>query len=97
MADLQGTFKEAWSVAVAGVTAAEQEAGKVLNRLAEVAGLSQEDVRRYAREVEQKLDEAVRRASVLLPPSQEDLAALTRRLDAVAERLARIEKDKGSG
>jgi predicted transcriptional regulator len=94
MADLQGTFREAWAVAVAGVNAAEQEAGKVLNRLAEVAGLSQEDVRRYAREVEQKLDDAVRRASVLLPPTQEDLAALSRRLDTVAERVARLEKDR---
>jgi len=97
VADLQGTFKEAWSVAVAGVTAAEQEAGKVLNRLAEAAGLSQEDVRRYAREGEQRIDEAGRRASVLLPPTQEDLAALARRLDAVAERLARLEKEKGTG
>jgi len=46
---------------------------------------------------EQRLDEAVRKASSLLPPTQEDLAALTRRLDAVAERLARLEKERGTG
>ena len=46
---------------------------------------------------EQRLDEAVRRASSLLPPTQEEMAALTRRLDAVTERLARLEKERGTG
>lgn len=46
---------------------------------------------------EQRLDEAVRRASSLLPPTQEEIAALTRRLDAVAERLSRLEKERGTG
>ena len=46
---------------------------------------------------EQRLDEAVKKASSLLPPKQEELAALSRRLDAVAERLARLEKERGTG
>ena len=61
MADLQVTFREAWT------------------------------------EVEQKLEEAARRASSLLPPSQDELAALARRLDAVSERLARLEREKETG
>lgn len=108
MPDIQTLFKEAWSNALAGVNAAEQEAERVLAKIADVAGLSPEDVRRQARElgerlahqrreVERAVDEAVRRAANRFRiPSREDIEALERRLDVVAQRLDAIAKDKGT-
>ena len=94
MSGLEGTFKEAWSVAIARVGAVEEEAGRVLGRLAGAAGLSQEDLRRYAREVEQRLDDALRRASLLLPPNHMELASMSKRLDVLAERIAKLERQE---
>ena len=106
MPDIQTLFKEAWSNALAGVNAAEQEAEKVLARIADVAGFSPEDVRRQAREfgerlanqrreVERAVDEAVRRAaSRFRIPSREDIEALERRVDAVAQRVDALAKEK---
>jgi polyhydroxyalkanoate synthesis regulator phasin len=108
MPDIQTLFKEAWSNALAGVNAAEQEAEKVLARIADAAGLSPEDVRRQARElgerlanqrreVERAVDEAVRRAANRFRiPSREDIEALEKRLDAVAQRLDAVAKEKGT-
>ncbi len=99
MPDIQTLFKEAWSNALAGVNAAEQEAEKVLGRIADVAGFSPDEVRRHAREfgerlanqrreVERAVDDAVRRtANRFRIPSREDLEALQRRVDAVAQRI----------
>ncbi len=106
MPDIQTLFKEAWSNALAGVNAAEQEAEKVLARIADVAGFSPEDVRRQAREfgerlasqrreVERAVDEAVRRAANRFRiPSREDIENLQRRLDAVAQRVDALAKEK---
>jgi poly(hydroxyalkanoate) granule-associated protein len=106
MPDIQALFREAWSNALAGVNAAEQEAEKVLTRIADAAGLSPEDVRRQARElgdrlttqrreVERAIDEAVRRAANRFRiPSQEDLEALRRRLDTVASRLDALTRER---
>ncbi len=106
MPDIQTLFKEAWSNALAGVNAAEQEAEKVLARIADVAGFSPEDVRRQAREfgerlanqrreVERAVDEAVRRAANRFRiPSREDIEALQRRLDAVAQRVDALAKER---
>jgi polyhydroxyalkanoate synthesis regulator phasin len=111
MPDIQMIFKEAWSNALAGVNAAEQEAEKVLARIADAAGFSPDDVRRHAREfgerlttqrreIEKAIDDAVRRAANRFRiPTKEDIETLQKRLDAVAERvdaLAREGKDKGS-
>ncbi len=108
MPDIQTLFKEAWSNALAGVNAAEQEAEKVLARIADVAGFSPEDVRRQAREfgerlanqrreVERAVDDAVRRAANRFRiPSREDIEALQRRLDAVAQRVDELSKEKGN-
>jgi poly(hydroxyalkanoate) granule-associated protein len=105
MPDIQTLFKEAWSNALAGVNAAEQEAEKVLSRIADAAGFSPEDVRRQAhefgerlasqrREVERAVDDAVRRAASRFHiPSREDIDALQARLDSVAERVDRLAKD----
>jgi polyhydroxyalkanoate synthesis regulator phasin len=109
MPDIQEIFKEAWSSALAGVNAAEQEAEKVLTRIADAAGFSPDDVRRHAREfgerlstqrreLERTIDDAVRRAaSRFRLPTQEDLAALEKRLDAVQSRVdALSKKNEGS-
>jgi polyhydroxyalkanoate synthesis regulator phasin len=108
MQDIQQIFKEAWSQAIAGVNAAEQEAEKVLTRIADAAGLSPEDVRRQARElgerlvtqrreIERAIDDAIRRAANRFRiPTREDLDALRKRLDSVAERVDALSKERGS-
>jgi polyhydroxyalkanoate synthesis regulator phasin len=90
------------------VNAAEQEAEKVLNRIADAAGFSPEDVRRHAREfgerltvqrreIEKSIDDAVRRtANRFRVPSREDLEALQKRLDRVAEKVDALSKEKSA-
>src|SRR5512138_2481914 len=106
MPDLQDLFREAWSQALAGVNAAEQEAEKVLAKLADAAGFSADDVKRHAREfgerlttqrreVERAIDDAVRKAANRFRiPTKEDLDALQKRLDAVTERIDALSKEK---
>ncbi len=106
MPDFQEIFREAWSQALAGVNAAEQEAEKILNRIGDAAGFTPDDVRRHAREfgerlasqrrdIEKGIDDAVRRAaSRFRIPSREDIAALQKRLDAVSERVDALAKDR---
>jgi polyhydroxyalkanoate synthesis regulator phasin len=106
MPDLQELFKEAWSQALAGVNAAEQEAEKVFSKLADAAGFSADDVKRHARdfgerlvaqrrELEKGIDDAVKRAAGRFrPPSREDIEALRRRVDAVAERVEALAQQK---
>jgi polyhydroxyalkanoate synthesis regulator phasin len=107
MPDLQTIFKEAWSNALAGVNAAEQEAEKVIARLADAAGFSPDDVRRHAREfgerlqaqrreVEKAIDDAVRRAANRFRiPTRDDIDTLQKRLDAIAERVDALSREKG--
>jgi poly(hydroxyalkanoate) granule-associated protein len=107
MPDLQSLFKEAWSNALAGVNAAEQEAEKVIGRLADAAGFSPEDVKRHAREfgerlqaqrreVEKAIDEAVRRAaSRFRIPTRDDIERLQKRLDAISERVDALTRERG--
>lgn len=109
MPDLQEMFREAWAQAIAGVSAAEQEAEKVIGRLADVAGFSPEDVKRHARdfgerltaqrrEMEKTIDDAVRRtASRFRVPTRADIEALQRRVDAVAARVEALAKERNPG
>jgi polyhydroxyalkanoate synthesis regulator phasin len=106
MADIQEMFKEAWSHALAGVNAAEQEAEKVLNRLADAAGFSPEDVRRHAREfgdrlqaqrkeLEKAIDDGVKKAaSRLRVPTKGDIEAIEKRLDVIAAKVDELAKEK---
>lgn len=108
MPDFQDLFKEAWSHAVAGVNAAEQEAEKVLTRLADVAGLSPDEVRRHARELgerltsqrrdlERSIDDAVRRAaSRFRVPSREEIEALQKRVESLSQRIEALAKERAS-
>jgi polyhydroxyalkanoate synthesis regulator phasin len=109
MTDIQGMqskfqekFKEAWSQALVGINAAEQEAEKVFARL----GFSPEDVKRHAREfgerlalqrkeIEKGIDDAVRRAANRFKlPTKEDIEGLKQRLDAISERVDKLSKDQ---
>jgi len=106
MSDLQGMFREAWSQALLGLSAAEQEAEKVLGRIADAAGFTPEDVRRHARDfgqrleaqrrdMERSIDEAVRRATGRLRlPSREEVAGLRQRVDELAARLDALSKER---
>lgn len=106
MPDIQSLFKEAWSNALAGVNTAEQEAERVLTRIADAAGFSAEDVRRQAREfgerltsqrreIERGIDDAVRRAANRFRvPTRDDLETLKKRLDAVSERLDALARER---
>ena len=106
MPEIQDLFKEAWSQALAGVNAAEQEAEKVFARLADAAGFTADDVKRHAREfgerltsqrreIEKGIDDAVRRAANRFRiPSREDIDALQKRLDAIGERVDALAKDR---
>ncbi len=109
MPDIEEMFKEAWSSALAGVNAAEQEAEKVLGKLADAAGFSPDDVRRHAREfgerltsqrheIEKAIDDAVRRtANRFRIPTQTDIEALQKRVDAVAQRVEALAKERSTG
>jgi polyhydroxyalkanoate synthesis regulator phasin len=108
MAKLQEMFQEAWSHALAGATAAEQEAEKVFNKVADVAGFSPEDVRRHARdfaerlkaqrkELEKSIDEGVKRAANRLQvPTKSDLDAIEQRLTALSTKVEELAKEKGN-
>ncbi len=106
MANVQEMFREAWSQAVAGVNAAEQEAEKVFNRVADAAGFSPEDVRRHAREfgerlqtqrkeLEKVIDDGVKKAAHRLQvPTKGDLDALEQKLTALAAKVDELAQDK---
>lgn len=109
MANIQEMFKEAWSHALAGVNAAEQEAEKVFNRVADAAGFSPEDVRRHAREfgerlqaqrkeLEKAIDEGVKKAAGKLQvPTKGDLDAIEQRLAALSAKVDELTKSKEQG
>ncbi len=104
MPDVRETFKEAWSQALVGLNAAEQEAEKVITKIADAAGFTPEDVRRHAREfgerlqiqrkeIERTIDDAVKRATSRFKlPSREELDGLRQRVDAIAARVDEMAK-----
>jgi poly(hydroxyalkanoate) granule-associated protein len=99
MTELRERFKVAWSQALVGFGAAEQEAEKVIAKMADVAGFGPEEVRRQAREfterlqtqrreIERTIDEAVKRAANRFKlPSREEIDELRRRVDGLSARL----------
>lgn len=101
MSDIERFFKEAWTRALTGVGAAEQEAEKLLSR---VTGLSGDELRRQAREVgerlnaqrrevEKAIDEGVRKAAGRLQmPAQDELEALKKRMDDLTARVEAMGK-----
>jgi polyhydroxyalkanoate synthesis regulator phasin len=106
MTDIQTMFKEAWSQALVGLNNAEQEAEKVLTKIADAAGFSSEDVRRHAREfgerlasqrkeIERGLDEAVKKATSRFKlPSRDEIEGLRQRVEAIAARVDALAASK---
>jgi polyhydroxyalkanoate synthesis regulator phasin len=110
MPELRETFKEAWTQALVGINAAEQEAEKVITKIADAAGFTPEDVRRHARdfgerlqaqrkELERSIDDAVKRATSRFKlPTREELDGLKQRVEAIAARVdAMAAKRDGQG
>lgn len=101
MSDIERFFKEAWTRALTGVGAAEQEAEKLLSR---VTGLSGDELRRQAREVgerlnaqrrevEKAIDEGVRKAAGRLQmPTQDELESLKKRMDDLTAKVEAMGK-----
>lgn len=99
MPDLQTLFKDAWSQALVGINAAEQEAERVLGRIADAAGFTPEDVRKHAREfgerlqqqrreVERGIDDAVKKAANRFRfPNRGEVDQLRERVDALARQV----------
>ncbi|HZH02914.1 MAG TPA: phasin family protein [Myxococcaceae bacterium] len=93
------TFEKVWGQALVAVSAAEEEATRVVSRISDLAGWSQDDVKRQVRELTQRLDsqrralersvdEGVRRAVLTWRvPRRDELQALEQRLDAVSRRI----------
>lgn len=93
------TFERVWGQALVAVSAAEDEAGKVAQRVAELAGWSQDEVKRHVRdladrliaqrkEMEKGVEEGVARSLARLKvPRREDLETARQRLDALAQRI----------
>ncbi len=102
MPDFQERFKEAWSQALVGINAAEQEAEKVIAKIADAAGFTQEDVLRHAREfgerlqaqrkeIERTIDEAVKRATSRFKlPTRDEVETLRQRVESIAARVDAI-------
>jgi hypothetical protein len=108
MAELHELFKEAWAQALVGLNAAEQEAERVLTRLADVAGFSPDDVRRHAREfgerlgnqrreAERAIEDAVKRATGRFKlPNRDEIEGIQKRLENLADRIDAIERKRGA-
>jgi len=104
--DLQTLFKDAWSQALVGINAAEQEAERVLGRIADAAGFTPEDVRKHAREfgdrlqqqrreVEKGIDEAVKKATDRFRfPSRGEVDELRERVDALAKQVDALAQER---
>lgn len=93
-----------WSEALGRVSAAEDEANKLVQRVSQMAGWSQDEARRHARElserlvsqrkqVEQNVEETVKSSlQRFRVPSRQEIEKLSARLDAVARRIEALSK-----
>lgn len=100
------TFERAWGQALLAVSNAEEEATRAAQRVAELAGWSQDEVKRHARELTERLaaqrealecnvEEGVRKAlGHLKVPRREELQAFEERLAKVAERIEALGQRK---
>ena len=96
-------FREAWSQALVAVSAAEEEASKVLHKVGDLAGWKPEDAKRLAKEFgdrlatqrkefERTLDEGISRAVGRLKiPKRDEIDALGKRVGRIAERIEALE------
>jgi len=96
---LAETFERVWGQALMAVSTAEEEATRCAQRVAEVAGWSQEEMLRQARlltdrlmghrkDLERNVEEGVRRTLTrLMIPRREQLQDVELRLLRLAERI----------
>jgi polyhydroxyalkanoate synthesis regulator phasin len=101
-------FREAWSLALLKVGTAEDEANRILQRAAEVAGWGEDEAKRLAKEfgerlaaqrkefegsVEEGVDRAVSRLKVA---RRDEVEAMTKRLDRVEARIEALRTGRQS-
>ena len=97
-------FQTVWSQALVAVTNTEEEATRVISRLQDVAGWSQEEARRQMqsfseklvgqrKDLERRVEDTVKQSLTHLQmPRRDDIAQLTSRLDALARRVENLSK-----
>ncbi|AGC44848.1 hypothetical protein MYSTI_03542 [Myxococcus stipitatus DSM 14675] len=100
------TFERIWSQALLAVNTAEEEASRAVQKVAAVAGWSQDEVKRQAqafsdrlaghrKDLEHNVEDRVRAALLLMKlPRREELQAFGSRLDRLAERIQDLEHRK---
>jgi len=102
-------FERLWSQALLTVSQAEEEASKALQRVAELAGWSQDEVKRHVREfserlvtqrheLERSVEETVKGTLARLKvPKREELMAFEERLNRLAARIDALAEKRKSG
>lgn len=100
---LAETFERLWGQALLAVSSAEEEASRAVQRVTGAAGWSQDEVRRHARELTERLvsqrrdlernvEEGVRRALGRMKlPRREELQEVSVRLERIAQRIQALE------
>jgi polyhydroxyalkanoate synthesis regulator phasin len=100
-------FEKVWGQALLAVSAAEEEANRTAQKVAQVYGWGQDEVRRQSRllterlsqqrrEMERNLEDSVQRAlSKVKVPRRESLLEVASRMDRIERRIAALEADGG--
>jgi polyhydroxyalkanoate synthesis regulator phasin len=101
---LNEALEQFWSQALGRVTQAEDEARELVQRVSQMAGWSQDEVKRHARDladrllaqrrqVEANIEEAVQKSlQRVRAPSRVEIEKLSARLDAVARRIEALSR-----
>ena len=99
-------FERAWSQALLAVSTAEEEAAKLVARVSEAAGWTQDEVKRQVRELTDRLthqrkelergvEEGVKKALLRVKvPRREDLAGIEARLDQLSKRIDALKETR---
>lgn len=102
-------FREAWSLALLKAGTAEEEANKVLVRVAELSGLSEAETRKFAEtlgerlalqrgEFEQSLEQHIHSAvGHMKLPGREQFEAMQARLERIEARISSLHASKPRG
>jgi polyhydroxyalkanoate synthesis regulator phasin len=100
-------FERVWGQALLAVSAAEEEAHRTAQRVAQVYGWGQDEVRRQTRvlaerlseqrrDMEQNLEDSVQRALAKLKvPRRESIQEFSARMEIIERRLSALEADRG--
>lgn len=100
-------FEKVWGQALLAVSAAEEEAHRTAQKVAQAYGWGQDEVRRQTRvlterlsqqrrEMEKNLEDSVQRAlSKVKAPRRESLLEVASRMERIERRIAALEAGKG--